>query len=54
MEAELKHRLRGGLEIMGGLVKLWRNRGNTVFVKMGMLESIVVPAVLCGSECRGC
>ena len=35
---------------MGGLTDLWRNRGVTVDMKIGMLEKIVVPAVLYGSE----
>ena len=35
----------------GGVGWLWRNRGlTTTDVKMGMLESIVVPTVLYGSE----
>ena len=47
MEEELKKRLGKGAKLVGGL---WRKRGITIFVKMGMLKYVVIPTEFYGSE----
>ena len=50
MEAELEHRIGEGARIMRGLLGLWRNRGMTTNVEIGMLERTAEPTVLYGLE----
>ena len=46
MKAQLKHSLGEGSKVKGRLACLYRNRGMTIGVYVGMLESIVTPIIL--------
>ena len=50
MEKELEHRLTEARKAMGALKKVWGGRKISIQAKVGMVESIVDPMLLYGSE----
>ena len=50
MEKEPNHRLRKRATVMTEFSGLWRNRGMSSDVKVGILETIVIPMVQYGLE----
>ena len=50
IELELKRSLGEGAKIIGGLSSFWRNREVTIDANVEIVESVMVPTILYGSE----
>ena len=51
MTEEIKHRVTEGMKMIGGLKRIWKERGVSKDMKLEMYNRIVVPTVLYGHEC---
>ena len=49
-EKEIRRRLAMGRSVMGGLTKIWKDRGITLRIKMRLVRAIVFSIVLYGAE----
>ena len=49
-EKEIRRRLAMGRSAMGGLTKIWKDRGITLRTKIRLVKALVFPIVLYGSE----
>ena len=47
---EIRRRLAMGISAMGGLTKIWKDRGITLRTKIRLVKALVFPIVLYGAE----